>query len=310
MTHVIAGALGDRAAIRRDELWWARGEGVVRARRREGERVRANRDWFWLEILVLLGVLASGAAARYWLSTALPFSSEEMAALGEASVRNHSLRVPFMMLNGASLFAFYVFVRRSAGPETAFALLLLLQTSLTFQVHALRIRWASVGIMALVLAVTYWRLWRPATRAPRPLALGLAVLALLLAARGLYLGATLPQRLETIQQQTAADPERLRAALIACGGGTITALAKLEGCALDWPESRSLGQQEALLQHAQTLGEAARPMTSDWKGAGAAADRTTSERDRVAIFDEQAVALFVVERGPDLEIALRIVKPR
>ena len=83
--------------------------------------MRTSRDWIWLEVLALLSVLVAGAGLRYWLSTAIPLDASEFAALSRASVRDHGMRVPFIMCNGASLFALYLLVRRAAGIEAAFA---------------------------------------------------------------------------------------------------------------------------------------------------------------------------------------------
>ncbi len=114
-----------------------------------------SRNQLSIEIPALVAVLVGGAVLRYWLSTAIPFDASEFAALSEASVRDHGLRVPFIMFNGLSLFALYLLMRRAAGVQTAFALLL----------------------------------------------------TLLLGIRGLHLGVTLPERLEAIRRETAADPE-------------------------------------------------------------------------------------------------------
>ena len=262
-----------------------------------------SRDWFWLEVLALGAMLVAGAALRYWLSTALPFDAAELDTLAEASGRNHGMRVPFIMFNGASLFALYLLLRRSAGVPAAFAGLLLLQTSLAFQQQALRIRGLSLALLPVVIALTLWRFSRPAWRPPRRVARVLAVMALGLALRGLHLGAGLPQRIATIRRDTAADPAALYTSLVACGGGEITPLDRLRDCALAWPDRRSLAQQETLLQHAQRLGRGA-----------AALDGSRPLPDagppRVAVLDRAAVALFAVEPGQPLATAVRVVGAR
>jgi len=124
-----------------------------------------RRDWSWLEIPLIFGVLVGGAFLRYWISTALPFDASEFSALSEASVRTHAVRIPFIMFNGMSLFMLYIIARRSAGVLAAFALLLLLQTSVPFQEYALRIRWSDALIFIAMTALAYlrfsWPPWRP-----------------------------------------------------------------------------------------------------------------------------------------------------
>jgi len=262
--------------------------------------VRASRDWLWLEVLALLSVLVAGAGLRYWLSTAVPLDASEFAALSRASVRDHGMRVPFIMCNGASLFALYLLVRRAAGVEAAFALLLLLQTSPTFQEHALRIRLSSAAFLPVLAGLALWRHGRPAGQVPRVVARALLVAALLLGLRGIHLGLTLPGRMEAIRQSAAADPDALYASLVACGAGAISPLRQLRGCPLAWPASRSLEQQEALLLHAQRLGAAAVALDGS-------APLPAPREGRVAVFDRSAVALFAVAEGPMVATAARIV---
>ncbi len=262
--------------------------------------MRESRDWFWVEVLAVLAMLVGGAGLRFWLSTAVPFDAAELEALADASVRNHSMRMPFIMFNGASLFALYLFLRRSAGVPAAFAGLLLLQTSLDFQQRALRIGWLPLALLVVAIALTLWRFTLPARRAPHPVARALALLAVLLAGRGLFLGATLPQRLAAIRRDAAADPALLQASLVACGGTELTPLDRLADCDLAWPKQRSLAQQEALFMHAQRLGGSATVLD----GAHPLPD---SKPALVAIFDPAAVALFAVEPGPQVATALKVV---
>jgi hypothetical protein len=263
--------------------------------------VRAPRDWIWLEVLALLCVLVAGAGLRYWLSTAIPLDSSEFAALSQASVRDHGMRVPFIMLNGASLFALYLLVRRAAGIEAAFALLLLLQTSPTFQEHALRIRLWTAAFLPVLVGVTLWRYGRPARHAPIVVARALLVVALLLGLRGVHLGLTLPGRIDAIRQAATADPDALYASLVACGAGAITPLPQLRGCQIAWPPSRSLEQQEALLRHAQRMGANAVVLDGS-------APLPRPDEAQVAVFDRSAVALFAVAEGPMVATAARIVR--
>lgn len=265
--------------------------------------MRRSRDWFWLEVLALLVVLVSGAALRYWLSTALPFDAAELEALAEASVRDRGMRVPFIMFNGASLFALYLLLRHCAGPPAAFTGLLLLQTSLTFQQQALRIRWTALVILVVVVALTLWSFSRPAWRPPRPAARALAVLALGLALRGLAIGAGLPARLVEIRRDSAADPARLYQSLRTCGGGEITPLDRIRACDLAWPERRSLAQQEALLRHAQRLGRIATAVDGS-------RPPPSGDGPEVAVLDRTAVALFAVEPGQALATTLQVVRAK
>ena len=264
-------------------------------------RRNARSDGVPLELLALVAILVGGAVFRYWLSTVLPFDATEFDLLSEASHRGHAMRAPFVMLNGASLFSLYLLIRRSAGPEAALAGLLLLQSSVDFQEQALRIRWLTAPILVSMIALTYWRLMRPGRQAPRTIARGLLLLAALLGIRGLYLGATLPGRMDAIRTSVTADPETLFASVVACGGDIVTRLEKLTACELAWPEQRSLEQQEALLEHAQFLG-------SDTIYLGGNTPIRPDGQQQLAVFDPAGVGFLAVPRGPLVEIALRRVR--
>jgi hypothetical protein len=250
---------------------------------------------------VLVSILVGGAGLRYWLSTALPFDASELASLAEATSPDRSLRVPFIMLNGASLFALYLLVRRSAGVSAALAILLLLQTSLGFQEQALRVRWLSAPLLVAMFVITYWRHMRPPTRAPAWAARAFAVLAALLVLRGVFLGVTLPARLERLRQENTADPHRLFASLERCGGGVVTPLERLRGCPLDWPARRSLEQQEALLDHLRSL-------DGDAASLDAPTLREGADPAGLAVFDPAAVTLLAVAPGTTAETAERVVR--
>jgi hypothetical protein len=260
-----------------------------------------QRDWFWLEVLALLAVLVSGAGLRYALSTALPYDAWELSALADARVADHSLRVPFIMINGASLMAFYLIVRRSAGVPAAFAALLLVQTSLSFQNQALRIRWAASGILPLMVGFAIWRFTRPHRRLPAGVSRALMVVIALLALRGAHLGFTLPTRVTTIKAETTADPAPLYASLIACGGGVATSVDRLRVCALEWPEQRGLAQQEALFEHASRLGGAV-------FSAANAESLAEGPGERIAVFDAAGVGFLVASAGSEAETAERIAR--
>jgi len=262
----------------------------------------AQRDWFWLEVLTLLAVLVSGAGLRYWLSTALPYDGWELSALADARVRDHSLRVPFIMINGASLMAFYLIVRRSAGVPAAFAALLLLQTSLLFQNQALRIRWVAAAILPAMVGLALWRFTRPHRRLPQRFSQALIALALLLALRGAYLGLTLPARVQAIKLETTANPAALFDSLRACGGGVVTPLEQLRGCSLAWPEQRSLAQQEALFEHASRLGSGVTTL------ADAEPVPEPTGQERVAVFDVAGVGFLVTTHGSQAETAERVAR--
>lgn len=261
-----------------------------------------KRDRTGLEIPAVFAILVGGAVLRYSLSTAVPFNASELEALFEARVRGGGVRVPFIMFNGISLLMFYLVVRRSLGVAAAFALLLLLQTSITFQSQALRFNWFSAVIMIGMLIFAYWRFTLPPWRPPRNVSLALATLAVLLAARGLYLGATLPARLDTIRQETAGDANALYASLVACGGGDVTPLETLRDCQFVWPAGRSLEQQEALLLHAQTLSTGAFAFDE----CGSLAEYDAKHR---AVFDYDAAAFFIVADGEMEAIAKRVIGP-
>jgi hypothetical protein len=260
-----------------------------------------RRDGFALELSLLLASLVGGAALRYWLSTAVPFDASELARLAEAVDRQRGLRVPFIMLNGVSLLAFYLLVRRSAGVAAALAALLALQTSVAFQQEALRIRFAALPLLLAMVGIAFWRQTRPPGRLPRWQARGLAGLVALLALKGAYLGLNLPQRLEAIRRESTADPAALLASLERCGGALVTPLERLRDCAVAWPARRSLEQQEALLEHAQRVRGGARVLTGPQElRAGPAGG--------VAVFDPAAAALLVVPGGEAVDTARRVVR--
>ncbi|MCP5042458.1 MAG: hypothetical protein GY944_15645 [bacterium] len=259
-------------------------------------------DTTLLEIPAVFAILVTGAVLRYWLSTAVPFDASEFEALFGAGVRGAGVRVPFIMFNGISLLMFYLIVRRSAGVAAAIALLLAVQTSLAFQEQALRLRWPSVAIMIGMLVLTYWRHTLPGWRAPRAAAVALSLLAAMLAMRVLYLGVTLPTRLEEIRRETTGDAAALYASLVACGGGESSSLETLRGCKLVWPTTRSLEQQEALLFHQQTLST----RTSAYYADGPLAEQDPTS---VAVFDFDAAAFFIVADREMEAIARRVVGP-
>jgi len=260
----------------------------------------ATRDWFLLEVAALFAVLVSGAALRYWLSTAIPFDSSEFAALSDASTVNHGVRALFIMFNGMSLLLVYLLVRRSAGAPAAFAVLLLLQTSLEFQVWALRVRAAAMVLPIALGALTWWRHTVPASRAPRLVARVLLIVALLLGIRGIALAVSLPGRIAAIRSETSADSEALYTSITDCGGGVVTPLLVFRNCRPSWPLQRSLAQQEALLSHGRQLrGEIL------LRDAGDPLPGPTD--DRVVIFDRQGAGFFVVAGGTESEIALRVI---
>jgi hypothetical protein len=261
-----------------------------------------QRDWFWLEVLTLLAVLVSGAGLRYWLSTALPFDSWELSALAGVRVRDHSLRVPFIMLNGASLMAFYLIVRRSAGVPAAFAAMLLLQTSLVFQNEALRIRWVAAGILPVMIGLTLWRFSWPHRRLPQKISKALVLVAALLALRVAYLGLTLPMRIQAIKITTTASPAALFDSLTACGGGVVTPYEQLRECSLAWPEQRSLVQQEALFEHASRFA------TGVFTVADGAERPDPESGPYVAVFDVAGVGFLVAPAGDQALMAERVVR--
>lgn len=259
-----------------------------------------RRDWSWLEIPLLFGVLVAGAFVRYWLSTVVPFDAGELEILREASVRNHSVRTLFIMFSGLGLFLLYILARRSAGVPAAFALVFLLQTSVGFQEQALRIRGATVVVVIALVVVTYLRFSWPPWRPTRRVGAALVVVTALLAARGAWILVTLPDRMDAIRRAASADGAAFHASLVVCGGGVLTPTARLADCALSWPSARSLDQQTALLLHDQmlyghaTLYEGREP-----------AIRGGSES--VAVYDAAGVGLFVVDAAEGLEVAERVL---
>lgn len=257
-----------------------------------------GRDGFVAEVLLLVAVLVGGAVLRFGLSTALPFDVREMELLAGATDPSRGLRVPFIMLNGASLFALYILVRRSAGVPAAFAALLLLQTSLTFQEAALRIRLTPVGVLPALVALTAWRLTRPPWRARGPVSRALLAVAGLLALKGVVVAVGVPGRMESARAESHADAESLRAALLSCGLGPAVPVEELRRCDLPWPERRSLDQQEDLLDHLRLLGPGAEALL----GPPAA-----PARGRVAVLDEAAAAFLVVDPG-DVAKARRVAR--
>ena len=259
-----------------------------------------RRDWSWLEVPLLFGVLVAGAFARYWLSTAVPFDAGELEALWRANVRTHAVRIPFMMFSGLGLFALYILVRRSAGVPAAFALIFLLQTSVAFQEQALRMRWSTVVAFVVIAVLTYLRFSWPAWRPPRRVSLALVVLAVLLAGRGVWLLVTLSDRLDSIRGAVVADSASLHASLVACGGGVLTPAERLADCTIAWPSGRSLAQQEALLGHEQILSRHARLLD----GPDFVLDDVAT---RVAVYDAKGAALFVVAEGEMVATARRVL---
>lgn len=261
-----------------------------------------NRDTrFLLELGALLAVLIAGAVLRYWLSTVVPFDADELSALLEATNPSAGIRVPMIMLNGASLFLLFLLLRRSAGVEVAFFVLLLLQASLTFQYSAMRIRlWPAAALLIMAVA-TYARYTHPPKRAPRKLARALGVLALALGLRELYLVVTLPGRLDAIRTASAADPEPLRASLRAAGAGAVTPLERFRQLELDWPKQRSLRQQDLLVQHRLRLGPRA---IAIYQAEGL----PTPEQPYTVVYDPEAVAFIAVPNGLELDVALRVLR--
>jgi hypothetical protein len=259
-----------------------------------------QRNWSGLEIPLLFGLLVGGAFLRYWLSTAVPFDPVEMAALAEASVPIHALRIPFIMFSGLSLFMLYIIARRSAGVPAAFAAIFALQTSIAFQLIALRIRWQGVIVLLVLLVAAYLRFSWPPWRPPRRVDLMLIVVTALLVVRGIVLVVTLPERLDSIRDTTRADGSALYASLVACGGDRVTPLANLSRCQLAWPQARSLDQQEAMLAHAQMLKRNAELL--DGSSPVPMRDAT-----HVAVFDSEGVALFLAAEGETLATTRRVL---
>jgi hypothetical protein len=163
------------------------------------------------------------------------------------------------------------------------------------------VRWLSAPLLVAMFVITYWRHMRPPTRAPAWAARAFAVLAALLVLRGVFLGVTLPARLERLRQENIADPHRLFASLERCGGGVVTPLERLRGCPLDWPARRSLEQQEALLDHLRSL-------DGDAASLDAPTLREGADLAGLAVFDPAAVTLLAVAPGTTAETAERVVR--
>ncbi len=259
------------------------------------------RDWIWLEFFAVLATLVAGAVLRYWLSTVVPFDDIEVAVLEKATDPERAMRVPFIMINGVSLLALYVLLRRSAGVGPALAAQLALQASLSFQHEALRVRlWAPVVLLVL-LTMTYFRLARPAGRAPRRLQHAGVLLAAALAIRLLSLLSGIPSQLRQIPIDTAADVNALRRAVQACGAGTELPLQQLRSCDIPWPTQRSLRQQEVLWEHQRRLGQDA---------VAVSAARHLPEQDSVAyvaLIDAAGAGFILVPVGPLQPTARRVV---
>lgn len=255
----------------------------------------------WLlrvEVPALATILVAGAVLRYWLSTVMPFDEVELDFLRGASVAEASGRTPFVMLNGVLLLLAYVWVRRSAGPEVAFAVLLVLQTSLVYQELALRIRVFVIPLLVVGAVLVYARLQHPPAR-PRPaIARAALVVAGLLCFRGLFVMASLPAMLIEIPRRSEADAEALYASVAACGGGLVTPAERLRECTIDWPASRSLAQQEALFDHL-----ARAPSATEVTALDAATG--------VLVFDPAAAALLstIPEERPVVERVVRGAAP-
>lgn len=262
---------------------------------------RRPADWFWLEAGLLVATLVGGAVLRYWLSTVVPFDAGEIAILQDATDPERPMRVPFIMMNGVSLFVLYVVVRRSAGVGAAFAAELALQGSLAFQLEALRVRWATPVVLLLLFAVAYVRLTRPARRLPARLDRLLLGLSLLLALREVQLLVTLPGRLSEIRQSTRAELSPLEDSLRACGHPSELPLERLRGCAVAWPARRSVEQQETLWEHQRRLGKDARSVAS--------ANEVPREMPEpaVALLDRRGAGFIVVPEGPLAVTARRVV---
>jgi hypothetical protein len=262
---------------------------------------RATRDWFWVEAALLVATLVGGAALRYWLSTVVPFDAAEVAILETATDPERPMRVPFIMMNGVSLFVLYVVVRRSAGVGAAFAVELALQSSLTFQLEALRVRWVAALVLVGLFALAYVRLTRPAKRLPQRLDTLLFGLALLLALRQLQLLVTLPGRLAEIRSATAGDVMPLSTSLGACGNADELPLERFRQCPIVWPPTRSVEQQESLWDHQRRLGKDARAV------AGADDVSADSPAQAVVLLDRRGAGFIVVPEGPLAVTARRVL---
>ncbi|MBK7580302.1 MAG: hypothetical protein IPI67_08875 [Myxococcales bacterium] len=263
-----------------------------------------TRDPFWLEAGLLVATLVGGAVLRYWLSTVVPFDAGEVVQLEEATDPERSLRVPFVMLNGATLFALYALVRRSAGVGAAFAVELALQSSMTFQYEAMRIRLLSPVVLLVTVGLVYVRMTRAPQRLPERVNQALLALALLLGLRELHLLATLRPTLAQIRASTQADVESLAASFAACGEPREQTRASLHRCGVAWPKVRSLDQQEALWEHQRRLGSAAIGVSSREQLAA------LPEGDGLALFDAEGAGFILVPPGPLAQTARRMLATR
>ncbi|MBI3201946.1 MAG: hypothetical protein HYZ29_10415 [Myxococcales bacterium] len=259
-----------------------------------------HRDWFWAEAGFLVATLVGGAVLRYWLSTVVPFDAGEVALLAEATDPERPLRVPFIMLNGVSLFVLYVVVRRSAGVGAAFTAELALQSSLSFQLEAMRVRWFAPAVLIALFVAAYFRLMRPGKRLPARLDRGLLGCALVLSVGELYLLATLRTRMADIARETRADAAVLEASFTACGGRGELPLDRFVACPVAWPKARSVEQQEALWEHQRRLGEDALAIA----GPG---DVPPAANHRVTLFDRDGAGFVVVPEGPLAVTARRML---
>jgi hypothetical protein len=260
-----------------------------------------SRDWFWVEAGSLVATLVGGAVLRYWLSTVVPFDPGEVAVLEDASDPDRAMRVPFIMMNGISLFVLYVVVRRSAGVGAAFATELALQASLVFQLEALRIRMLSAVVLLALFVIAYVRLYRPSKRLPRRVDRILLGIALFLSLRQLQLLVTLPGRMAEIRRESRADVASLAASVAACGGERELTLERLPSCPIAWPTKRSLEQQESLWEHQRRLGKDAVAVPA------AAAVPPSGPGARVAILDARGAGFIVVPEGPLATTARRVI---
>lgn len=261
-----------------------------------------QRDWFYVELVALLGTLVAGAVLRYWLSTVLPFDARELATVADAAVVDRGLRVAFIMLNGASLFALYLLVRRSAGVAAAFTVLLALQTSLAFQDEALRIRLPAMLVLPAMVVLTYLRFQRPPWRVPQKVARVLVAVVAVLAVRGAHVMTTLPGRLHDIAAESRAEPGPLLAAVRRCGGGVVTPREVFRGCEIPWPTARSLDQQEAMIEHGHRLGRDALVIHDATTQSTLPATATT------VVLDPAAAAFIAVPDGPLHDTTVEVVR--
>lgn len=251
----------------------------------------------WAEFVALGVVLVLGAAYRYWLGTVLPYDATELRLLGDAAAFNKGMRVTFVMVNGMSLFLLYATVRRRMGTAWAFAVLLLLQTSPDFQDWALRIRFSAGFVLVVAIGLLVAASFQPKAPSRRPrLGVGLAVL---LALKGAWLATSLPGRMDAARSD-AADVAALRASLEACGGTTLS-IEAARGCAIAWPSTRSLEQQEeARRTRARVSNGAAIVDSSDALAAASAS---------WVVLDPAGAGLLAVDEGLAREIAERVTAP-